>query len=314
MAEASARLPRIITRSDALDRGLSTREIRAHVRTRLWVPLDTGTYLTRVEEHPDPFVAERDLHIDRCVAGARRHEGSALAFGSCAVARGLPLVSGVPRLGQLIVTAGGWTGIRNGVRYRAMQVEPDHLTDLDVHGDGTTVRATTAARTLADVARTMSPADAMAAGDAALRAGMTTADEVLRILTGMRHVRGCRTAVPVVDLWDPRRETALESWSALRFWQWGLPDPTPQVDFYDEEGFIGRVDFFWEDFGVIGEADGRSKYSEPGVLYAEKRREDRLRRARGCRDLIRWGWEDLRSPKDRALRDQLTAALMRHQR
>jgi len=293
---------------------MSGDQIRQRVRSGLWTPLDRATYLIHSNVPEDPFAAARAGHVDRCVAAVRRHSGSAIGFGSCAVTRGLPLVSGVPSLGQVIVPDGGWTGIRNGVRYRAMRVEPDHLTEIDVHGDGTTVPVTTAARTLADVARTMSPADAMAAGDAALRTGITTSDEVLRILTSMWHVRGCRTAIPVVELWDPRRETALESWSALRFWEWGLPDPAPQVDFYDEEGFIGRVDFYWEEFGVIGEADGRSKYAEPGALYAEKRREDRLRRHAGCRELIRWGWTDLRPPHYRVLLEQLSASLGRPRR
>ena len=305
---------RIVTRSDAMAGGMTGDQIRQRVRRGLWTALDRATYLIHADVPDDPFVAARRGHVDRCVAAVRRHPGSAIGFGSCAVARGLPLVTGVPSLGQLIVPDGGWTGIRSGVRYRAMQVEPGHLTDLDVHGDGTTVPVTTAARTLADVARTMSPADAIAAGDAALRAGMTTADEVLRVLTGMWHVRGCRTAMPLVALWNPRRETALESWSALRFWEWGLPDPTPQVDFHDEEGFIGRVDFYWDEFGVIGEADGRSKYAEPGALYAEKRREDRLRRAAGCREVVRWGWMDLRPPHDRALLARLSASLRRHPR
>jgi hypothetical protein len=302
-------LPRIITRSEALSRGLATREIRAHVRGGRWLPLDTGVYCTRAVPHPDPFVAEQSRHVDRCVAGARRHDGTALAFGSCAIARGLPLVTGVPKHGQLIVAAGGWTGIRKGIRYRAMQVLPDHLTEIDIYGDGTTVPMTTAARTLADIARTMSAADAVAAGDAALRAGMTSAQDVREILEAMWHVRGCRSAQHVIDLWDARRETALESWSALRFWEWGLPAATPQVEFYDDEGFIGRVDFFWEEYGVVGEADGRLKYDVPEALYDEKRREDRLRRTDGCRDVIRWGWGDLKAPSDRMLRERLTSAL-----
>jgi hypothetical protein len=190
-----------------------------------------------------------------------------------------------------------------------MDTEPAHITEFDPYDDGSPIPITTVARTIADIARTMARADAIAAGDAALRLGLATREEILDILTGMKHVRGCRTAQAVLPLLDPRRETALESWSAVRFWEWGLPEPTPQVDLYDDEGFIGRVDFFWEEFGIIGEADGRLKYDEPGSLYAEKRREDRLRRLRGCRGVIRWGWIDLSPPRDRVLRDRLRAAL-----
>lgn len=302
-------LPRIITRADALAAGLSGDQVRSLVRRGDWQALDRGTYLTRVEHLPEVYTRERVAHTDRCIAAAHRHPGSAIAFGSAAIARGLPLVSGIPRHGQLAVPDGGWTGIRRGVRYRLMHTEPTHVTEFDPYDEGSPIPITTVARTLADIARTMPPADALAAGDAALRLELATPQQVLDILVGMRHVRGCRTAQEVVPLWDPRRETALESWSALRFWEWGLPHPTPQVDFYDDEGFIGRVDFFWEEYGVIGEADGRLKYDVPGALYDEKRREDRLRRTAGCRDLIRWGWPDLRSPRDRVLRERLRTAL-----
>ena len=305
---------RIVTRSDAMAGGMTGDQIRQRVRSGLWTALDRATYLIHADVPDDPFVAARRGHVDRCVAAVQRHPGSAIGFGSCAIAHGLPLVTGVPALGQIIVPDGGWTGIRNGVRYRTMQVEPAHVTEMDPFGDGSRANVTTPARTVVDIARTLTRADAVAAGDAALRAGLATTDEMSDILTGMSHVRGCRSAQAVLPLLNPRRETALESWSALRFWEWGLPDATPQVDFHDEEGFIGRVDFYWEEFGVIGEADGRSKYVEPGALYAEKRREDRLRRAEGCREVIRWGWIDLRPPHDRALLARLSSTLRRHPR
>jgi hypothetical protein len=300
---------RIVTRSDALAGGLSRDQIRQRVRSGLWTPLERGTYLTRVEPLPDVHAQQRLAHVDRCVAAVRRHPGSLIAFASSAISRGLPLVSGVPQLGQLAVADSGWTGIRRGVRYRLMDTEPAHVTEFDPYDDGSPIPITTVARTVADIARTLPHADALAAGDAALRLGLATREEILEILTGMKHVRGCRTGQEVVPLLDPRRETALESWSALLFWEWGLPEPAPQVDLYDDEGLIGRVDFYWEEFGVVGEADGRLKYDEPGSLYAEKRREDRLRRLKRCRDVIRWGWIDLRPPRDHVLRDRLRTAL-----
>ena len=56
--------------------------------------------------------------------------------------------------------------------------------------------------------------------------------------------------------------------------------------------FIGRVDFWWRHAGVIGECDGRLKYTDRADLYAEKRREDALREL-GL-TVVRWGWQDLR--------------------
>jgi len=59
------------------------------------------------------------------------------------------------------------------------------------------------------------------------------------------------------------------------------------------------VDFGWPAAGVVGEFDGRVKYSRlvgpgltPGeVVFREKRREDALRAAGMA--VVRWTWEEL---------------------
>lgn len=300
-------LPRVVSRPDALGAGLTRDQIRQRVRSGRWSRLKSGVYARSAPEAPDEFARERQAHVDRCIAAVRSHSGARIGFASAAVALGLPLVTGVPTLGQVITPDGGWTGIRDGIRYRAATCPPDDTVYLDPNGSGVAVPVTSAARTIVDVARTMTRPDAVAVGDAALRMGLATRGDAEAILARMRHVRGCRTARDVVAFWDARRETALESWSAHRFWEWGLPCPVPQVSFFDEEGFIGRVDFFWEDFGIVGEADGRLKYLDGDALYAEKRREDRLRRQ--ARGVVRWGWEDLRAPRDAVLRRRLERIL-----
>ncbi len=93
----------------------------------------------------------------------------------------------------------------------------------------------------------------------------------------------------------------------------GIRPPRRQVPFHDEDGFIGRVDFWWQDAHVVGEFDGKVKYgrnnpsqrSPEDVLWAEKRREDRLR-ATGA-SVVRWTTTDLHCPT-RLIR-ALTAAL-----
>ena len=69
--------------------------------------------------------------------------------------------------------------------------------------------------------------------------------------------------------------------------------------------FVGRSDFGWPDFGVLGEFDGKAKYGEllrrPGqsaeevLIAAENRREDRLRELGWM--VIRWMWQDLTRPE-----------------
>lgn len=78
-----------------------------------------------------------------------------------------------------------------------------------------------------------------------------------------------------------------------------VPIPELQHEFFDDLGFVGRTDFWWELQRLIGEFDGRVKYQRDGyagnldpseVVWQEKRREDRLRpQAAG---LLRWTWRE----------------------
>ena len=85
---------------------------------------------------------------------------------------------------------------------------------------------------------------------------------------------------------------------------WGSPAPVLQHAFYDSDGFIGRTDFFWPEYGVIGEFDGDAKYLDDDLLgdrtareavLAEKKREDRLR-ALGY-TVVRWDWKAVTKPE-----------------
>ena len=94
--------------------------------------------------------------------------------------------------------------------------------------------------------------------------------------------------------------SAGESLSRARMLELGVPRPQLQVPVEDADGPIGLVDFGWP--GVAGEFDGRRKYAVPAgatpreaeqVLWAEKRREDRIRRQLR---LARWTWRDAMAP------------------
>ena len=167
---------------------------------------------------------------------------------------------------------------------------------------------TTPTRTWLDIARTHGLADALSVGDRALRMEMMRVDEAAEALAALGRLRGVRLAAKALPLLDGARETALESWSFAMFVEWGLPLPIMQQNLRDELGLIGRVDFYWPHARLVGEADGRLKYDERGALYAEKRREDRIR-AQGL-GVVRWSWRDLADHPER-LRARLTAALAR---
>lgn len=82
----------------------------------------------------------------------------------------------------------------------------------------------------------------------------------------------------------------------------GLPRPVLQATFEDEDGFVGRTDFFFVEENTIVEFDGLLKYADGTRegLVREKVREDRLR-ALGF-EVVRTTWADLTQPARTARR------------
>ncbi|GAC1496360.1 MAG: hypothetical protein NVS2B15_18800 [Pseudarthrobacter sp.] len=122
-----------------------------------------------------------------------------------------------------------------------------------------------------------------------------------------------RRVLEVLAFANEAAESAGESRSRALIHVLGFPPPVLQRSFHDTEGFIGRTDFFWPEFGVIGEFDGDAKYLDDDLLgdhtaretvLAEKKREDRLR-ALGYA-VVRWDWKAVTNPE--LLRQKLAAA------
>ena len=106
---------------------------------------------------------------------------------------------------------------------------------------------------------------------------------------------GIRKARRAIEFADHRAESPLESISRVAFAERGLPRPELQVPLPCPERPVGIVDFYWEEFGVVGEADGLLKYDEdsdqPAPLRAEKLRQEALE-ALGY-IVVRWTWDDI---------------------
>ena len=112
----------------------------------------------------------------------------------------------------------------------------------------------------------------------------------------------------VIHFSTAKSESPGESLSRVVFAELGLPDPEQQEDYFDERGFIGRVDFVWPELGVIAEFDGEAKYGKGASVFEEKKREDRLRDLGW--EVVRIVWSDL--VHDRAdLARRLAAAFER---
>jgi hypothetical protein len=140
--------------------------------------------------------------------------------------------------------------------------------------------------------------------------------ETLQRLTDLAeewgHLRGIGTVRRALPLVRTGAQTPLETLSRVRLTSLGLPEPRLQVPLHDADGLIGYVDMLWEEWGVVGEADGALKYGTGQVLFDEKRREDRIR-ALGY-IVVRWTWDEIfRDPQRVVARIQAAAALYQRQ-
>lgn len=127
--------------------------------------------------------------------------------------------------------------------------------------------------------------------DAALWDGRATVDELAAAVERWRHLGGTRQLLEALALARPGAQTVLETRSRLALMSQGLPEPELQVAFHDDRGLIGRVDMWWPEFGVIGEADGLLKYGSGQDVVREKAREDRLRALGWI--VVRWTWGEI---------------------
>jgi hypothetical protein len=224
---------------------------------------------------------------------------------SAAVLHGLPLLAG-RRTDTVVIRAGGGHGnINRTLHARRAPLGP---AEVEVVGG---LPVTSLARTVADLVRELPFAEAVMIADVGLRRGLDRG----RLLELTASGRGCRMAARALVFADPRSESPGESLSRVRIAEGGLPAPVLQQEFHGALGqFLGRGDFWWADYGLIGEFDGAGKYGtllEPGAtaaqaILAEKRREQALQDAGFT--IVRWMWSDLWRP---GLIDRIRSAMNR---
>ena len=172
---------------------------------------------------------------------------------------------------------------------------------------------TSAARTFCDLAREHGIENAVVAADAALHTGMITVDDLERCIRDCTRWPGIRRARAAVDLVDGRAESPLESVSRLRLDALDVPPPNLQPELIRLDGlWLGRLDFYWDEYGVAGEVDGRLKYAEADgdALWKEKLRQEQLEEAGVI--VVRWGGVQIANMQRVA--ERLYAAFGRGQR
>lgn len=200
----------------------------------------------------------------------------------------------------------------------------DPLPDDDVTEVGGLL-VTTRLRTLVDLARSQLFRSAVISLDAGIQESFVGPDgrvlpaigidEVMDRVLSLGSRRGTRRARQAVGFADARSGSVGESLSRTGFLLAGMPMPDLQVVYQHAFG-EDRVDFRWKRrfhvkrLPLLGEFDGEVKYTRgefmggrtiDEVVWAEKRREDRLR-AHGRSTMVRWLWADaLRPERLRAL-------------
>ena len=216
--------------------------------------------------------------------------GNVVSHATAAVLHGIPVpASELDRIWMTRRTPG------HGDHGVTLVARATPITDVDVTTiDG--MATTTLARTAMDLARTLQPAWGLAAADAALRAGAQR-EELFGCLGRHPRLHGVKKARASARMADALAESPAESISRLNMMRAGLPMPELQVEHFDANGeFVARTDFFWPEFGLVGEVDGMGKYGallRPGekpedVIRREKVRDERLRRLGYWS--VHWGW------------------------
>lgn len=240
---------------------------------------------TPIERHRTRIVTVMPLLADRSI----------VSHASAAALWGLPRIGEFPErvtvidpsrtTGQRRVLADKVGGAGRRIPYRLLG----------------SLRVTMPAVTGVDIALRADRRQALAVLDGLLRAGIQR-DALHAELDSRTNPRGASRARALIDLADGRSGSAGESLARLRMHDLGCPTPVLQHTFHDARGFIGTVDFWFPDQGVIVEFDGLIKYRDPAlrdgrtveeVVIAEKRREDRLRALREVSTVVRLLWRDV---------------------
>lgn len=293
LMDTTPQQPVIITASDLLARGYSRRAREQAQRSGHLVRIRHGVYALSSELPTGPDEPESLLEMKSRAAAQFISPGTVLSHTSALVLHGMP--THALNCGPVTTTrhrpGSGSRRSDNAICYNL------DLSDAVIEVDG--IPVTTPARTVVDVARISSFAGAVCAADDALHRRLCSREELVAELDAAAGRVGIARARAVVDFADPRAESVFESVSRVSIIRAGLPMPDLQRRFVLPDGSPAFVDMFWEDWNLVGEADGSGKY---GIDDGEIRVRHNLRKEKARQNGIeatgnivrRWQWEDYR--------------------
>ncbi|MBX3312588.1 MAG: hypothetical protein KF916_06860, partial [Microbacteriaceae bacterium] len=224
---------------------------------------------------------------------------------SAAVLLGLPFNIDEGEIHVLVQESKNSRVKTSGVKFHTTQRK---ITTVESFG----ALATDISETSIALAKKYRTAEAVAVFDFAQATGEVSKSSLVDDLEIQLDLRGKRAARIALDLSSPYSESIGESYSRMTILALGFPAPQLQKEFFTDTGDY-RVDFWWPEYDVVGEFDGKVKYQKSAEfwhyadrdaensavdnpLYREKIREDSIRRETAA--FVRWGMKDLRSPKN----------------
>ena len=294
------------TLAQAARLGITRAQVRTALRDERVIRLRHGVFIATAAPGEDPQAA----HLRAALAEQVRNPGLVLDRTSGALAHGLPLRHSSSVLAApptfLRAASPSVRGQRHAKRaVRVTGALPDHHVVTMPSGLVVTSRA----RTAVDVAARTSTDEALMVLDAAAHLELVDlAGRPRRLYRDPRALTAAKRplleAAEVAGLaprleWalriaDARRESPLESFSVACFADAGLPRPSHQVQITTQQGDY-YPDNLWEQYRLIGEADGEDKYEDPTASTREKLRDGDLRDL--GYDVLHWaGTEMFRAP------------------
>lgn len=286
------------------DAGLESRLVAAAVQNGMVLRLRRGAYVRRAYWSTlKPWDQDRLLvlaHYESTGGSALYSHLSAARLHGCHTWNVGPLVHVTTQHANSRKSAG------RDVRTHRFPVTAEELATIWTT-DGREVFTTSLERTVLDCARILPLDQAAVIGDHALHKGASM-DTMRRLLGGSSVKRGSRRVANLLDVLDPRAESAGETRTRLLLHSFGLQAFASQVEISTREGRF-RADFADPQARVIVEFDGRTKYTDYGpaddVLLAERSRESALQELGWA--VFRIKWEQLDRPGE--LRHRLFAFL-----
>ncbi|MGO4599444.1 type IV toxin-antitoxin system AbiEi family antitoxin domain-containing protein [Terrabacter sp. 2RAF25] len=302
----------VFSAADAAAQGLDGHALSRLVRAGDCLRLTRGWYAVAPAE---PVTAQRRHALTATALGRANAARAVVSHHSTLILHGLPTyavdldvvhLTSLPRAPGVRVPNAS-TRRRGLVVHRpvpGLTLSPDPDPDPDPGAADPAVTTTVPpAWAVVQTGLVHGPESALVAADAALSRGIVGAEQLTRALDGLAGHPGMAAIRAALGHADGRHESPGETRTAYVLRCLGF-DLEPQVELV-AEGRRYRADFRVRGTRVLVEFDGAVKYVDRAALFAEKQREDALRRAGWI--VVRVVWSDLGEPG--RLRRRLATAL-----